>query len=200
MKHRAMALAGVFQSAALARSVATRGNADEQALATSINSIYALEAASVEQVFQPPGGLRLGLDSLVAHFNGERDPDILRAVMTLLQLSGRLMADADMSQRVRDGVDAARVHALDAGAVHESQLQRLGELYARTLSQMKPTVVVRGNPQYLRQDRFVAWVRAVLLAGVRSGILWQQLGGSRWRLILQSRQLANAARAVLDNL
>ena len=200
MKHRAMALAGVFQSAALARSVATRGNADEQALATSINSIYALEVDTVEQVFQPMQGLRLGLESLVDHFNGQRDPDILRNVMTLLRLSSRLTADAEMSQRVRDGVDAAGVHALDAGAAHETQLQRLGQLYASTLSQIKPTVVVRGSPEYLRQDQFVARVRAILLAGVRSGILWQQLGGSRWRLILQSRHIAGAARDVLNQL
>ena len=43
----------------------------------------------------------------------------------------------------------------------------------------------------------VAEIRAVLLAALRSAVLWRQLGGSLWDLALRRRQLADAADALL---
>jgi high frequency lysogenization protein len=32
-------------------------------------------------------------------------------------------------------------------------------------------------------------IRALLLAGVRSAVLWYQLGGRRWRLVIHRKQI-----------
>ena len=65
-------------------------------------------------------------------------------------------------------------------------------LYADTLSHLRPRVMVQGNPHYLGQAAVVAEVRAVLLAAVRSAVLWRQMGGSLWDLALRRRDLVDA--------
>jgi CII-binding regulator of phage lambda lysogenization HflD len=47
--------------------------------------------------------------------------------------------------------------------------------------------VDHGKPEYLKQTEKVAFMRALLLAGIRSAFLWHQLGGRQWRLVFQRR-------------
>ena len=84
------------------------------------------------------------------------------------------------------------------GATHPDLLARLGELYARRISPLGPRVMVQGNPVYLAQPGVVGEVRATLLAGLRSAVLWRQLGGSWWDLVLSRRRLVEEARALLE--
>ena len=60
----------------------------------------------------------------------------------------------------------------------------LGTLYADTVSHLRPRVMVQGNPHYLGQAAIVSEIRAVLLAALRSAVLWRQLGGSFWDFVL----------------
>ena len=57
--------------------------------------------------------------------------------------------------------------------------------------------MVQGNPVYLGQPVVVGEVRATLLAALRSAVLWRQLGGSWWDLLLQRRHLVETARELL---
>ncbi len=198
MRRRVIALAGAFQAAALAKDIALNGRADEAALKASIASIDSIDSASIETVYGGVAGVRLGLAALLEHFTAQRrDMDHLRCVMTLLQLSKKLTADPDLCQRLRDGVEAAKVHALDPASSEDARMSRLGELYLNTISTLTPRVVVHGNPLYLQQARFVSRVRAVLLAGVRAAVLWHQVGGSRLQLLFKGRVMAMTARALL---
>jgi high frequency lysogenization protein len=81
---------------------------------------------------------------------------------------------------------------------------RLAELYVSTLSLLTPRVMVNGNPQQLQQPPVVEKIRANLLAAVRSAVLWRQVGGRPWQLLLYRRQCSMLARglltgAMLDN-
>ena len=74
----------------------------------------------------------------------------------------------------------------------------LGSLYADTVSHLRPRVLVQGNPHYLGQAAVVAEIRAVLLAALRSAVLWRQLGGSLWDFLLRRRQMVASIDALLD--
>jgi high frequency lysogenization protein len=43
-------------------------------------------------------------------------------------------------------------------------------------------------------------VRALLLAGIRAAFLWRQLGGRRWKLVLQRRRLLQRCQALSRDL
>ena len=53
------------------------------------------------------------------------------------------------------------------------------------------------KPQYLQNQRTVDWVRTLLLAGLRSAMLWQQLGGGRFELMFGRKTIIREARAFL---
>jgi len=53
-------------------------------------------------------------------------------------------------------------------------------------------VLVQGNPHYLGQATVVSEIRAVLLAALRSAVLWRQLGGSLWDFLLRRREMVAA--------
>ena len=196
MSDRVLALAGVFQASALVHSIATTGVADRQAFETSIASLYALDADSVIDVY---GGsvsdLRLGLETLGRELSGRiSNPQIIRYAFTLLHIERRLSRNRMMVATLREGVAAASRQAAQLGRVHENVISRFEELYVNTVSTLKPRVVVHGKPLFLQQPHYVAEIRALLLAGVRSAVLWSQLGGRRWHLLFTRKAVAGEAQ------
>jgi high frequency lysogenization protein len=199
MKDRTLALAGLLQSIALVQQMANNGQSNARALAGSIDSLFRFDADDTEQVYGGAAALREGLQRLVAQLDGDgRDAAQTRVAMNLLHLERRFAAAPGVVAAVRAELEAmAAQHAAD-GPTHPALLARLGDLYARHISPLGPRVMVQGNPVYLSQLDVVGEVRATLLAGLRSAVLWRQLGGSWWDLLLSRRRLVDEARALLD--
>ena len=64
---------------------------------------------------------------------------------------------------------------------------------------MKPKIIVNGEENYLQESAIAEKVRAALLAGVRSSILWHQKGGSRWDFVLKRGQYVKTANSLLTS-
>lgn len=196
LPERALALAGLMQSLGLVRRIADTGQADAAALATAIDSVFRFDADSTEAVYGGAPALWPGLRSLIAQLEGGggRDPVLTRLAATVLHLERRFSARPALVASLHEGLeDIARQHAHWGGG-HPTVLTRMGELYAATLSRIRPRVLVPGNPAYLGQPQVVTEIRAVLLAALRSAVLWRQLGGGYWDLLLRRRALLAASR------
>jgi len=198
MSDRVLALAGLVQALAQVRRIADTGQADASVLGTALDSVFRIDAESPAAVYGSGAALRPGLMLLRDYFGGEtRDEQLPRLGLAVIQLERRFVRNDDMAARVLAGIRAQSSAAERLGSGHPEVLTALGALYAETLSQLRPRVLVQGNPHYLGQPNVVAEVRAVLLAAVRSAVLWRQLGGSLWDLLLRKRDLAAAVRAHL---
>jgi high frequency lysogenization protein len=57
--------------------------------------------------------------------------------------------------------------------------------------------MVSGEPLHLDNKDNQARIRAALLGGVRAAMLWRQVGGRRWQILLGQRRLLESARAYL---
>ncbi|MCH8479721.1 MAG: DUF489 family protein, partial [Wenzhouxiangella sp.] len=79
----------------------------------------------------------------------------------------------------------------------DSVLSQLADAYQRHISTLDFRLSVSGKPDYLKQAEKVAFIRALLLAGIRSAFLWHQLGGKQWRLVFQRRKMLNQAQILL---
>lgn len=194
-----LALAGVFQSAALVRSAATSGSQDAAALEASIASILRIDVDSAADAFGGVAGVRLGLETLVQQLDA--NPGELAAsqiAVSVLRVERKLARNGPMLGSLREGIQALQRQVEHLGLVHSSVLARLSELYASTLSNLRPRVVVQGNPLYLQQPAQVERIRSTLLAGVRAAVLWRQLGGSQWHLLFKRKQLVMLARGLLS--
>ena len=108
-----------------------------------------------------------------------------------------LKSAGQVAGEVHAGISRIARQAEGEGTTHPDILKGLGEVYAQTLSPMKPKVMVQGSPHYLGQPQVVGEIRALLLSAVRSAVLWRQMGGSQWALLLKRGEMKRAAHALL---
>jgi high frequency lysogenization protein len=195
---RMLALAGLVQALAQVRRIADTGQAEAAILATALDSVFRIDADSPAAVYGGEPALRPGLLLMRDYFRNEtRDELLPRLALAVLQLERRFARDP-MAQQVHDGILALAPSAQRLGSVHPEVLATLGSLYSDTISHLRPRVMVQGNPHYLGQAGVVAEIRAVLLAALRSAVLWRQLGGSLWDFLLRRRDMVAAIEAALD--
>lgn len=197
-EERVLALAGLFQACVLAQQLANEGRCDETAMEAGVASVFRIDAPSVVGVFGNISNLRLGLRQLIGQLDGnERDMAITRMVVTVMRLERSLSARPELLTTLQQGIVAAQRQVEHFGRDSSQVTGRLAELYASTLSTLKPRVMVSGNPQQLQQPAVVEKVRANLLAAVRSAVLWRQVGGRQWQLLLYRRRCSMLARGLL---
>nr|WP_299244645.1 high frequency lysogenization protein HflD [uncultured Halomonas sp.] len=183
-----IALAGVFQAAALVDQLARTGQCDERAWETLINATVETDPESFEAIY---GGhhnnLRQGLTILNAVAGRERgiDPNVLRYGFTLLMLMQKLRNQPAMLDTLGERLVRIQDQAEHFGGTHENVIASLGELYQNTISTFRQRIVVQGEPSLLQQRMMPERVRALLLSGIRFALLWHQQGGRRWKLLLQ---------------
>ncbi len=194
-----LALAGCYQSAALARAVAQGETVDTDAERASLDSIFHIDADDTAEVFGGPAGIRLGLDAVIRlSQNPSDDLETTRIVFTMLQLERKLVRRRDLMQELAGGIGSIDRQRQHFDVLHATVASRLGELYEHTVSLLRPRIMVTGNPQLLQDPVRVARIRANLLAGIRAAVLWHQLGGRKWQLLLQRKQVVLVARGLLS--
>jgi high frequency lysogenization protein len=195
---RVLALAGLFQAVGLAQQLATQGRCDETAMEASVGSVFNIDAPSVAAVYGGVGGVRLGLRNLIGQLDdGSRDIALTRMAVTVMRLERSLARRTELAAKLQEGIVATRRQVAHFGQDSPQVIGRLADLYASTLSTLSPRVMVSGNPQFLQQPVVVEKVRANLLAAVRSAVLWRQVGGRQWQILVSRRQCSMLARGLL---
>ena len=199
MRDRVLALAGLLQSVRLVQQMANTGQAETQPLATVVDSLFRFDVDSTEEVYGNAHALDAGLRRVIAQLDGsDRDGEQTRLAMNVLHLERRFVASPDAMEKVQRRLEETQRDRQPWEPTHPAVLSRLGELYADLVSPLGPRVMVQGNPVYLSQPGVVAEVRAGLLAALRSAVLWRQLGGSYWDLLLSRRAMVETARGLLQ--
>lgn len=195
---RVLPLAGLLQALKLVRQTAETGHADAALEAQVLDSVFRIDAASVDAVYGGLPVLRPGLMLLRDHLSGRGDPALNKLSIALNRLERRFATEDEMAQAVRRGVESIATTAERQGSAHPDTIARLGRLYSETISELRPKVIVQGNPHYLQQPAVVAEIRALLLAALRSAVLWRQVGGTAWDLFLRRRMMLQAANEALE--
>ncbi len=190
---RVLALAGVLQALAQVRRIADTGQSESEAVTTALDSVLRIDAENVDAVYGDVQSLRGGLRLLRDYLsNTSRDEALGKLALAVLQLERRFTRDADMGAKVGMGVASASAVAGKLGSGHPDVTSLLAEIYAGTISQLRPRIMVQGNPHYLGQAGVVAEIRALLLAALRSAVLWRQSGGSLLDFVFRRRDMAAA--------
>lgn len=201
-----LALAGLFQSARLVQQLAREGRTDNDAFQASIQSILRIDAPDVAGVYGGIARLRIGLDLLRTKLAGHSTPsdvEMARYVVALMHLEGVLRRRPAMLEAVRRGIDTAQEqmkffeNSAPAEGVHPKLIEKLAELYTQTISTLSPRIMVSGEHGHLNNPAIAARVRAALLAGIRSAVLWRQVGGRRWQLLFSRGKIARTATELL---
>ena len=202
LSDRTLAFAGILQALQLVQHSAHGRPCDLTSMQASLGSILVIDSASVETVYGGTNKLNMGLLLLKTQLNGsQRKPDaeLIRYLVTLLHLERKLSKRADLLDRLRAGIERAQDQAEHFDVVHDNLVASLADIYTSTVSTLRPRIMIKGQPERLSDTNVTNRVRALLLAAMRSAVLWRQCGGTRLGLLLGRKKLAETAAELLRN-
>ncbi len=203
LDHQTTALSGLFMAAELVQKLANTGDYNESVMRISLESLFALDAESVPAVFGGKQNLKPGLQRLIAQLSGsDTNPDmqITRYALTLLKIESKLQQGSATMDRMRRGLLEADKLRMHYDTLDSKVIQMLAKIYSDNISPLSPQVMVHGNEDYLKKETCADSIRACLLAGLRSAVLWRQCGGTRWRLVTGRQRYVNQANKDLKGL
>lgn len=201
-QQQVIALAGVFQVAALVDQLARTGDVPQETCEPLIKSLFIQNPDDFNDIYGDPSthlvtGLKQVL-SIASQGGKDIRPNTTRYVVGLLHLEKKLQRNPNMLDQLGQGINQASRQVEHFSLMHENTIAALADLYKNTLGQLDFRIKVTGNPTYLQNPHTANRVRALLLAGIRAAILWRQVGGKRWHFITSRKRYANEAIALLE--
>lgn len=197
VEQQVIALAGVAQAARLVDQISKTGSYPIEFLEPSIHSLFEFDPGNTAHIYGGVQGVKLGLhnlSSMLASQKSEENPDVVRYVFGLLYLERKFSADPEMMSVVRSRLEHASFRA-EHFANHVNEVcHSVSGIYQDTLSNLKYRIKVTGSAQHLQNTQNADIIRALLLTGIRGAFLWRQLGGRRWKLLLQRKKLLGVAQ------
>jgi high frequency lysogenization protein len=203
LEQQALALGGVAQSARLVDQISKTGSYPTEFLTSSIQSLFTFDADSIEEVYGGVTGVKLGLQNLssvMSNRQSDENRDLVRYMFSILYLERRFAADQEMMSVIHSRLRHASFRAEHFSDNIQDACHSISGIYQDTLSKLKFRIKVSGSMEQLQNSQNADLIRALLLAGVRSAFLWRQLGGRRWKLLIQRKALLQASQSLSRNL
>ena len=215
-EYRNIALAVVIQCAHLVDTLANKGRADEAQIKACIDPLQVIDSDTVADIYPDVSRFANGLNILQKSLDRDGMKNFgepMKYVLGMSVLQQQLMSAPEMQSAIRQRMQQRDTLFLDRedqdaetdGAATFSKSDNydyavLAALYQDTISKLTYRIHVQGNVEHLRNQRVADQIRALLLAGIRSAMLWQQLGGRRWHLFFYKRRIRDCVAAIRRNL
>lgn len=208
-EYRNIALAVVAQCAQLVHSLATTGRADTRLVNACIAPLLMLTPDSVDEVYPDVALFSNGLKALQHSLSNDGVKEFaepIKYVLGMTVLQQQLMSVPAMQTLIRQRLQIR--HSLlaerqepgsgesPAEPQEEYDFAVLAALYQDTISRLTMRIHVKGVPEHLRKQDVADKIRALLLSGIRSALLWHQLGGRRWHLFVYKRRIRDCVADV----
>lgn len=203
LTNQVLAFSGIYQACIQVKSVAWQGRSDAAELDSMIGSIFKIDSADIGDIYGGKHNLRQGLDLLTKELNPEKpeyDMEITRYILTLLAIHRKLVKRAQLQQTLREEIEKSATQLRHYGTNHPNTWAALGDTYQKTISTLTPRIMVNGDRVHLSNSDNAAKIRALLLAGLRSAVLWGQCGGTRLSFVFNRRNYFLEARRLLTPL
>lgn len=195
IQNRTIALAGIFQACKLIQELARTGTTNTAAEKVSISSIMVLDAASSPAIFGGIEGVKYGLEALKNGIDTSIDHlkvEIFRYVVSLTHLQKQLYKDQAKFKNFATRIESLSTHQGD------DLRQACSEIYKDIISPLRPQIIIQGEKGHLSSDGMAERVRSLLLAGIRSTVLWKQNDGSHLSLMFQRGKYKRTAEGLLE--
>ncbi len=196
---RTLALAGMYQACGLVQRVARRGNIDPDELKVVLDTLFVTDPPDTLAVYGSHSNLKSGLETVTRQLDKNPDPELTRYLINILHLERKLIRKPALLQAISEGIERARRQTEHYPLPHSNIIASLAGIYSDTISTLTPRIIVSGEQGHLANPENASTVRALLLAAMRSAVLWAQCGGSRWQILLQRKRFIQEATAFLQN-
>ena len=189
---QAWALAALFLAIDNVRAIAERGEVQTDAELTLLPSLLTYNAADIADYYGDPAPLARGRRAYQRTFQQKSDEQTLRYSAQILHVERRLSKKAALMRTLKERLHAAQRQAEYYPVNHDNLIASFAATYQETASLAAGRILIRGEPQWLRQPDMTNRIRALLLAGVRAAALWRAYGGNRYTLLFARDKVENA--------
>ena len=194
LKNETISLGAIYQACNEIKKIAWQGEINNTIIEPLINSVYQTTSEEIEDVFISIKRLNSGLDFLRRQLVGDafsRDGEVSRYFEAIGILVKNMNKKDDVLNKLRTELTKQSM------PINEDNLDQhalfLSELYLSTISTVEPRIIVNGDNKYLTDKKNAAMIRSLLLCAIRSYILWQQSGGSKFRIFIFKKKIAELA-------
>ena len=194
LKNETISLGAIYQACNEIKKIAWQGEININIIEPLINSVYQITSENIDDIYINTKRLNTGLDFLRRQLVGDafsRDAEVTRYFEAIGILIKNMNKKEDIFNKLRHHLSQQTM------AVQEDNLDDhalfLSNLYLNTISKVEPRIIVNGDNKYLTDKKNAAMIRSLLLCAIRSYILWQQSGGSKFRIFLFKKKIAKLA-------
>lgn len=201
-KAQVLALAGILQSTYLVDQIAQTGFAAAESVNPSINSLFNFDPESPEAIYGGIHGVKLGLQLLNDILSGSRTQSYraaIRYALGILHLQKKLSAKPELLEVISSRLQHTAIKADHFSNDSSSIAASVAAIYQDTVSNFKFRIQVSGSMQQLQNPKNAEMIRALLMAGIRSSVMWRQMGGKRWQLLVYRQRLLDCCRELLED-
>lgn len=196
MHARTMAFAGILQALAQVQYIARHGDSDTDAMAASFNTILVTNPEQPEDVYADKDQLRVGYKWILNQLgDGEsKDVEMTRYLVGLLALERKLSRSNAALGMLSERINQIHRQLNHFAITDEQVIANLASIYSDIISNLGPKLQITGNPNVLQRPLVQQKIRALLLAAMRSAVLWRQLGGKRRHLVFARKAIVDTAK------
>ncbi len=194
LKNETISLGAIYQACNEIKKIAWQGEININTIEPLINSVYQITSENIDDIYINIKRLNTGLDFLRRQLVGDafsRDAEVTRYFEALGILIKNMNKKEDIFNKLRQQL-TQQTMAVEKGNLDDHALF-LSNLYLSTISTVEPRIIVNGDNKYLTDSKNAAMIRSLLLCAIRSYILWQQSGGSKFRIFIFKKKIAKLA-------
>ncbi|ASP49529.1 high frequency lysogenization protein HflD [Cognaticolwellia beringensis] len=204
LEKQTITMAAICQASVLVQKVARTGTVDESELAIMLNSIMVTSPNNILEVYSNDiAHLASGLNALIEQLGNQtkkKDPELTRYVVGLLGLERRLANKKNQLSLLGDRIEQSQRQLAHYDITSDTLIASLASIYSDLLSPIGTPIQVAGEPSLLKQQSNQHKIRALLLAGIRSSVLWRQVGGKRRNILFGRTKMVACAQQLLKEI
>tara|TARA_Y100000768_G_scaffold382531_1_gene363060 strand:+ start:5199 stop:5807 length:609 start_codon:yes stop_codon:yes gene_type:complete len=197
LKNETISLGAIYQASNEIKKIAWQGEINNKIIEPLIHSVYQTTSNEVEDIYINIKRLNTGLDFLRKQLVGDvfsKDAEVTRYFEAIGILVKNMKKYPDIVNNLRNQLSD---FSLDINQENLSEHAIfLSNLYLETVSKINPRIIVNGDNKYLKENDNSSMIRALLLSAIRSYILWEQSGGSKFRIFIFRKKIAKLALTI----
>ncbi|WP_372932821.1 high frequency lysogenization protein HflD [Shewanella putrefaciens] len=197
--NRTMAFAGILQAIAQVQHLARHGELDNAELAASLNTILVTNPDNTADVYPDKIVLQKGYKLILNQLgdSSQKDVEITRYLVGVLALERKLVRSNSGLGMLAERINQVNRQLHHFAITDEQVVANLASIYSDIISNLGPKIQISGNPACLQRPIVQHKIRALLLAAIRSAVLWRQLGGKRRHLVFARKAIVDTAKKSL---
>ena len=197
LKNEVISLGAIYQASSEIKKIAWQGKINNKFIEPLIHSVYQTTSNEIEDIYINLKRLNTGLDFLRKQFVGDafsRDAEVDRYFEAINILVKNMKKNTEIISNLRGELSNHKEDVTEENLHDHAEF--LSNLYLKTISKINPRIIVNGDNIHLTDNKNASMIRALLLSAIRSFILWQHSGGTKFRIFLFKKKMAEIALTV----